>query len=161
MDTRYLKARIRECLLANTAIDFDSIFLQTDLSIDHYVDALYSFINLKAIVNSNFNIVFFFDFQPELIRLRRIEFKDRLILLNVEYTNPVTKRKHKIKYKFMFTDFMYYPHEFKATIISDNDEEFIIENDDAEICEFGNHVMCSEATTIFELSPTKQIDHLW
>lgn len=155
MDTRYLKIRIKESLLTNTAIDFDSIHLQSDLSIDYYIDALYKFINLKAIVHSDFNIIFFFDFKTELIKLRKIKFEERNIWINVEYKNLVTKRKHKIKYRFYLKEYKFFAYDYKAIIIGENDEKFIIENNDADICEYGNLVRYTTDTTVCELSVKK------
>ena len=155
MDIRSLKTRIKESLLANTAIDFDSIHLQTDLSIYYYVDALYRFINLKSIVHSDFNIIFFFDFKTELIKLSKVKFEERNLWVNVEYKNVMTKRKHKIKYRFYLKEYKFFAYDYKATIIGENDEKFIIENNDADICEYGNLVRYTPDTTVCELSVKK------
>lgn len=155
MDILSLKTRIKESLLANTEIDFDSIHLQTDLSIDYYVDALYRFVNLKAIAHSEFNIIFFFDFKTELIKLSKVKFEERNLWVNVEYKNLVTKRKYKIKYRFYLKQFKFFAYDYKATIIGENDEKFIIENNDADICEYGNLVRYTADTTVCELSVKK------
>ncbi|RMR34266.1 hypothetical protein ALP87_02937 [Pseudomonas syringae pv. coriandricola] len=154
-DTRYLKVRIKECLLASLETDFDSIYLQTDLSIDYYIDALYKFINLKAIVHSDFNIIFFFDFKTELIKLNKVKFEERNIFVNVEYKNLMTKRKHKIKYRFYIKEYKFFAYDYKATISGENNEKFIIENNDADICEYGNLVRYTADTTVCELSVKK------
>lgn len=155
MDTRYLKVRIKESLLANKAIDFDSIHLQTDLSIDYYVEFLYKFINLKAIAPSLFNVIFFFDFKTELIRFTKLKFEERNIWVNVEYKNLETKRNHKIKFRFYLKDYKFFAYDYKATIIGENDETFILENNDADFCEYGNLIRYTADTTTYELSVKK------